>query len=495
MKDTLKYFLLALVVGLGACTDDFLESEPTEFISTDRMAEMGGQNPEIFNGTIRGLYTLMYQTGTGGSTGHDDFGQKGFDIYSDLLSGDMVLGGYNYGWYKDIATLASTVDYRDVDNYRAWRYYYRIIRAANTIIDGLGGNDVVLDTDNEKWQMGQAKTMRAYSYFYLANFYLTEYDVNSAALPLYLSLEDKNLGLSTGADVWNQIKSDLEQSVVLLDGYSREGIHGVNKDVANGLLAYTYLTMGDYANAASTAQEVIDNGYAIVPFDYVVGGSAIPRNAFSYYNGEGADWIWGMDLTLDQGLDLVSWWGQVDLFTYSYAWAGDPKTMDMGLYNSIPETDLRKYWFLDPWAEGLNYPIYKFYDEGRSIGGQREVTSDYVYMRIEEMYLIKAEAEAFDNKDTEAKITLSSLVVERNADPSYLDALSGQDLKDEIYKQWRVEMWGEGKSYLAMKRNHATVVREGHIDHDGVAIPSNDDRLTFDIPYQEIQDNPNISRN
>lgn len=43
-----------------------------------------------------------------------------------------------------------------------------------------------------------------------------------------------------------------------------------------------------------------------------------------------------------------------------------------------------------------------------------------------------------------------------------------------------------------MKRNKATITREGHIDLN-ISIPYNDSRLTFKIPYQEIQDNPNIN--
>jgi len=405
----------------------------------------------------------------------------------------MVLGGYNYGWYKDIATMASTLDYTDNDNYRAWRYYYRIIRAANGIIDGLGGNDVTLEDQDQKYQMGIAKTMRAYCYFYLASLYATEYGGSTEILPIYTSQEDTNMPLSTSDQVWTLIKSDLEEAVTLLAGYERkEGLQQVNEDVANAFLAYTYLTLGEYPEAAATAQKVINKGYAIIPMDLAAYNGSNLRNAFSYIDGEGADWIWGMDLTLDQGLDLISWWGQVDIFTYSYAWAGDPKTMDMGLYNSIRADDVRKSQFADPWGESLNYPISKFYSEFRpTLGKQREITADYVYMRVEEMHLIKAEALAFDNQDGAAQTAIEALLNERVADPSYITGLTGQDLKDEIYKQWRIEMWGEGKSYLAMMRNKATITREGHIEFNE-SIEYNDDRLTFEIPYQEIQDNPNI---
>ena len=44
----------------------------------------------------------MYTFGVGGTTGHDDFGQKGIDIYTDMLESDMVLAALNYGWYSPL---------------------------------------------------------------------------------------------------------------------------------------------------------------------------------------------------------------------------------------------------------------------------------------------------------------------------------------------------------------------------------------------------------
>lgn len=38
--------------------------------------------------------------------------------------------------------------------------------------------------------------------------------------------------------------------------------------------------------------------------------------------------MWGADITLDMGLNLVSWWGQMDCHTYSYQSVGDYKTID-----------------------------------------------------------------------------------------------------------------------------------------------------------------------
>ncbi|HEU4610273.1 MAG TPA: hypothetical protein VFS31_19270, partial [Chitinophagaceae bacterium] len=80
-------------------------------------------------------------------------------------------------------------------------------------------------------------------------------------------------------------------------------------------------------------------------------------------------------------------------------------------------------------------------------------------------------------------------------DVSYLDGLSGQDLLNEIYLQSRIELWGEGKSYLAMKRNKATITRgTNHLYEAGNSFQYNDPRLTFVIPQAEVLNNPNLDK-
>ena len=110
------------------------------------------------------------------------------------------------------------------------------------------------------------------------------------------------------------------------------------------------------------------------------------------------------------------------------------------------------------------------------------------------MHLLAAEFAAKSGNEASAQTNLKALVSQRVPDASYIDALSGPALQSEIYLQTRIELWGEGKSYLAMKRNKATVTRgSNHLSFVGEAIPYNDERLTFEIPEGEIQFNPFIS--
>lgn len=491
-------FVALLLFGITGCEKDFLEVQPTEFLTEDQIAEAAKNNPDVIAGSISGIYTLMFQTGTGGTDlDHDDFGQKGYDIYSDFLSSDLVLSVSTYGWYRRLTEYTVTTDYTNNGNYKPWRYYYRIIRSANSVIAALGGNDAVPELDANKHLMGQAKALRAYGYFYLTQFYATNYDPSAEILPIYTDPTQPNQPKSTAQEVYNLIVKDLTDAISLLETFQRTAKNEVNKYVAEGLLAYTYAVMGgneNYAKAKDLTNDIIQNGgFTLMDSTEVVYTGDPALGGFNNVSTPG--WMWGVDITLDNGLDLVSWWGQMDAYTYSYQWAGDRKAIDKGLYDAIPANDVRKGQFYpDNASDYYLVPLYKFYDPGRTIGGQRNITTDYVYMRVAEMYLLNAEAAAKSGDETTAKTSLKELLKLRISDPGYVDGLSGQALLDEIYLQTRIELFGEGKSYLAMKRNQATIVRgSNHLSYVGEPVPYNDPRLTFEIPQSEIQNNPFIN--
>lgn len=502
MKKLFIYSLSAIsILAISySCSDDFLDAKPTEFLTSEQISEASSHNPDVIAGTMKGIYTLMFETGTGGTDlDHDDFGQKGYDIYSDMLCGDMALTVSTYGWYRTgITEFQATTDYTNIANYKPWRYYYRIIRSANTVIDAIGGNDVIPELEENKHILGQAKAIRAYAYFYLTQFFAESYNPSAEILPIYTDPNVPNQPKSTTQEVFDLMIKDLTDAISLLDNFNRSQKNEINKYVAKGLLAYVYGAMDGNENAIKAkdlAFDVINNGgFPIMSADEIAyTGPDDLVGGFNDVNTPG--WMWGVDLTSDNGLDLVSWWGQVDAYTYSYQWAGDRKGIDSDLYAKIPATDARKVQFW-PTTTSDYYlsPRNKFYDPARVLGGQRTVTTDYVYMRVAEMYLLHAETAARSGDEGAAKSSLKALLNLRLPSTTYVDGLTGQALLNEIYLQTRIELWGEGKSYLAMKRNKATVTRgANHLSNVGIPIPYNDDRLTFEIPQSEVQNNPFIN--
>ena len=477
MKNLLKImFATALILSVSSCSDSLLDnsgvsgkSQPTEFITSDQLSEASKTNLGIPAAFVGGIYAQMIQFGSGGTGGHDDFGHKGYDIFGDMLSGDMALSVSTYGWYRaDITEFQAPLDFTRGRNRMPWRFYYRIVRSSNTVIQNLGGNNAVPENPTNKYAMGQAKTMRAWAYFYLTQYFEKEYKASQPILPLYTEPISTNLPKSTAAEVYDLMESDLTDAISLLDGFSRTAKNEINQDIAKGILAYVLGAKGDRdADVANLTQDVISSG------NYTMQTASEVTNCFCNVNDP--SWMWGIDIVENNGLGLVSWWGQVDAYSYSYAWAGDYKAIDASLYASIPADDARKAQFYSVTTSGRYLqPLFKFYASGQIGGTSTTVTADYVYMRVEEMYLLNAEANARAGNEPAARTSLKALLANRVPDNSYVDALSGAALQNEIYKQTRIELWGEGKSYLAMKRNKATTVRgSNHLSFVGVPIPYN----------------------
>lgn len=492
LNNKFKAFALVGMIALATgCSEDFLDTPgTTSFINSQDLGTSAIKNPKLFDATLSGIYSALINTGTGGTTDHDDFGQKGYDIFSDMLSSDMALSTSTYGWYRRFTSYQTTTDNTRIENYKPWRFYYRIIRGTNVFINSIGGNDAVPSTDEGKHAMGQAKAIRAYAYFYLSQFYIKEYTPTSKVLPILTDPSQSSIPQSTTEEVYNLMIKDLTEAVNLLNGFTRKSKNQINQDVAKALLAYVYGAMNTpdaNAKAKTLTSQIINSGsYPLMSSSEVVGG-------FNDINTPG--WMWGFDLTLDMGFDLISWWGQMDVFTYSYQWAGDNKSIDAGLYDLIPANDIRKTQFLFNPSSGYHLiPFRKFYDSARQIGGQRNVVTDYVFMRVAEMYLLNAEFAAKTGDEATAKTSLKAVVSKRVPDATYIDALSGQALLDEIYLQTRIELFAEGKSYLAMKRFKATIKRgSNHLSNVGESVPYNADKLTWTIPLSEIQNNPFIN--
>jgi len=495
MKKSLIYWVLTASLLFAGCSKDFLDPERnTSVLTNEDFANYADVNPALIEGTLNGIGSFMVQDQGVVSGAHYDFGQKGVDIWLDLLSGDMALSANTYGWYQNTANLVSTIDYTRTENRIMWQYYYKIINIANNVIQNLGGNEANPVSASARVSLGQAKAYRAYAYFYLAQIFQRSYDPAQPILPYYDGYTT-NVAKVPASQIYGLIVSDLNNAITLLEGFSRPSKDRIDQNVAKGLLAYTYAAMGNYTDAKVVADDIVSNsGYPLTTKNQL----AFPGAGSGFNDVNTASWMWGYDITTDMGQQLINWWGQIDYYTYSYAFAGDRKSIDDLLYASIPSTDVRRSQF-GTTGTTARMPINKFFDPGRTGGGQQIITTDYIFMRIEEFYLLSAEASAKTGDEATAKDRLRDLLAIRlsggaAAADAYVDALSGQDLINAIYKQTRIEMWGEGKSYLALKRNQATVTRgTNHVFRANQSFLYSIDEMSFQIPALELNNNSSIT--
>ena len=112
-------------------------------------------------------------------------------------------------------------------------------------------------------------------------------------------------------------------------------------------------------------------------------------------------------------------------------------------------------------------------------------------MRIEEMYLIGAEAALRNNEPEKAKVLLKFLLDQRDPNAANtVDALNPSELSDMIYYNWRVEMWGEGRALATFKRFGKQKIRgNNHYNGAGESVSVTDINLTFQTPNGEINTN------
>lgn len=505
------YFTL-LVLGTSGCSKEFLEAEPQGSQISERtinrynkeIPEVGAQLTEaIFNG----LYAWMYTPGAGGTDEHSDFGQKSFDLRLDILSGDFVKILPGYGHFTQLQELKSTTDYTNLENYIPWRFYYRLIFTANRIIKTIGGNDAQPTTPETMSSFGQALAMRAFSYYYLTQLFASEYKPEADLCPLLTSVKDLDKPVATQAEIYEQIIKDFKRAIELLSeaekkNKRRADKYQVNSDVAKAYLAYTFAAMGNYEEVEKLTQEIIMSK-AYSPFtikdilyphyDKVDSTKEIygPKTEKSGMgNSKLPGVMWGIAINPDMRINLRSFPGMINFFYYSYAAAGDGLHLSDAI--KFHDGDLRKHQFVD----GL--PINKFYHKGRTKFGVREVEDDYIYLRYDEMILLDVEAKAMLNKDEEARKELKEYLKDRFEKPdnlSYLDNLSGEQLKDEVYLQIRTEFVGEGRSLMAARRFKKEITYGANrydVHNRGKKINYNDPALSFKIPENERLNNINL---
>lgn len=496
--------MAAALVSFSSCSEDFLDREPDgNFITPSQIEKSAAWNPKILLGETQGITTSLIRWQAGGSTDQHDFGQKSIDIATDLISHDMVFSqGCSYGFFRNEAQGTAIGTYGNRTS-TAWFTYFKVIDACNFSFTTVGSDEVEPTDAQNKLYFAQAKAARAYAYLQLETLYAGNYetDKDKKVLPIYREQSDTYHAPETNEKVYEQILFDLDGAIAAFKNAADAGVTGTTLDqpsiaVAYTLKAYAYLQMGEYARAKANADLAIETS----------GKSILPENKlnFGFNTINNDDWMWGVDITADNTGGLCTFWGMMDLYTYSYVAAGDWKVINSDLFNEIPETDARRNWFTtSPYykryqgtaAEPLCLmPTGKFHSAiSSTIMGDRSWESDIHFMRIEECYLIAAEAEARQDNLSSACTYLKAILDNRDeAKAQAISSMNKAQLLDELFYEWRVEMWGEGKSLMTFKRFKKDIETSAENDYfnEQGHIPYDSDKIIFKIPNYELQYNP-----
>lgn len=474
---------IASMVALGACSDiDDIVPEGGTMLETQLKATTS-IIPSRADATFSGMYTKLgdpLSFGRFASDRPDDFGFVMMAFSNDLEAADIVGQNNNYNWFSTCSELTTrNADY--ANPYIRYRGVYDEVARANDVIKAYG--EITAETSAEiKYKVAQAYAIRAFCYLNIAPYFQFNYKTSSdkPCVPLVTetTTDFTNNPRAAVKEIYDQIVSDLDFAIANLDGYTRPDKSKIDKQVAYGLRARANLDMGKYAEAASDAAAAAQ-GYTPASMAEV--------STPSFYNITDHNWLWGYDMTMDVAKAFPyatssSWIRSFSANGYS-AGTGTYFCINNLLYDKIPDSDVRKGWWVDadlnsPLLDGLTWGSLKgqqiateeIADEKMiflpytnvkfgmyTIGGTTN-EEDWPFMRVEEMLLIQAEG-LIKSGQTAAGVQVLNDFVRTYRDPQYNAEATGRKIEDEVWFQRRVELWGEGFSNSDTRRLGKPLVR------------------------------------
>lgn len=509
-----KYiYVMTLAAGLlGACTD--LDTYPEgATITEDQKEDVADLQPE--KKVVAATNTVMaaFYRRNAIFSGDFDCGYPGMMIALDTRGYDMVSTTANYNWFLEPLTY-SDVSYDNQFDRFYWSTLYNQIYACNQLLKLNDGGEA--ESAAVRFYRAQAYAVRAFDYWVLAQLYQHTYagHEGSPCVPIVTEENDEKIAYegcprASVEEVYAQILSDLNRALDLLQGnsVSRTDKRFVDRAAVHGLRARVYLTMQRWTDALADAEAAIAGAGAPYAREEV----AMP----SFVSAADHAWMWGIvTAETDDVVNtvIVNFPSHVCTFVGGgYTQYDAYRMVNKKLFGSIEKSDVRRGWWLDEnrLSANLNstqtsyiaqkgFPAYtnvKFAPYNNEVGTSLNA-SDIPLMRVEEMYLIKAECLGMSGQLAEGRRFLQEFVRGyRNA--SYqCTATNVADFRDEVYRQRRIELWGEGLSYFDILRLGKDMDRRGggYVNPEIIYnIPAGDNALIYRIPQAEEEQNIQIS--
>ncbi len=526
MKDKLITIICAiLVAGTFGC-EGFLDTKPADEISDELISKDVAKLEMVLMNAYQDLY---------GGEGFGYRGLIGMQLYLDLRGSDVVSVDVGTGWdYQYIYQYNATVTEASGAASYFWNYFYQEIRQLNTVlkyIDDAPGSD-----DVRQRVKGEALALRAYCYFCLAQLYQQTYVGNEELKNVILRTEpvdpaDVNMKRASSRDVYDLIRADLSGAINLLEPAGGSRSMHINRNIAQAMLAKVSMVTNEWTVAETMASQSRQGFGIMEATDYLKGFSLNP-----YMNDENnPEWMWYLPQTVTTSVGdatPMASWGNRN--RSSIKWETDMVFANEELLALYEPGDIRfsqfwqrndrvnpatgeNYWTSNKYSEFFNGP---FTSSNSMSAGGRKINPDYTgtepgaeeifnmlsdnaipatyigqlnLIRAADLLLIEAEAKARQQgKEGQALALLNELRVKRNA--STLTGLTGTALVDEIVRERRRELYGEGTCLFDILRTKQGLVRStAHSTR--VNFPAGDYRFITQIPSGEFTYNKALDIN
>lgn len=463
MKKFRNFLVGCFIIFSCSSCEDYLDVQPTVDVSEQQLFKNLSGLEVVLNGMYKYMMTASYGTGNG------IFGMQQYNLTSspDLWVTEVGNLLYFSSVFQSVRTESGGAPAN-----RAWEYNYTLINHANIILENV---DNYPDQPELAAEIrGQALAVRGWAYFNLVRYYQQTFSIakNEPGVPIYLDRATPERDQKDRASVqavYDQVLSDLNGSLGLLEGWNRPSMEYINEDIVNGILAQVHLTMENWSEAANHAQAARTN-YSLMSGDEY-------RSGFDVANSE---WMWGFRQTENDNIqrdNLFSIWNFNQHRPAGTVPGGEMLKANENFVELFDENDFRnQFFYIEGGILNSGWASNKFRDDDTNYLG------DMIVMRAAEMLLIEAEALAKQGRDSEALSLLNDLQAARNVENP--TAGTGE-IFETIWIERRKELYSEGLIFWDLLRLQKDLVKAGDA-RDQFTIPARSYRFILQIPDNEL---------
>lgn len=440
MKSTINSLIILLFI-LTACNKK-LDVLPQNTVPSDQIKTEDDVRAVLFGG---------YSTWQNANA----FGEK-YNTFSELLinGGDIEWAG-TFETYGDLHMNVQVKTAPEI--YQVWANSYHTIATANIVLSKL---DILKGAEKTEVE-GEAKFLRGVTYYALVNLFALPYSAGATnpGVPVILQpvegyepARDK-LPRKTVGEVYTQIVSDLTDAAAKMPEESSD--FRADKYSALAFLSRVYLSQAKYAEAATAADEVINNSGRSLASTF--------DKAFNNASNSSED-IFAIQQTSQSNSGTTN-------FGMAAFYAGDPEGRGE---IQISASHVAKYEAGDDRGA--------FFYDGSSISGSdgiltakwRDLYKAIPVIRLAEMYLTRAEANFRKGGAPIGATPLDDVNEIRNrAGLADLGSIASADV---IVKERYLELAFEGERFYTVKRLRLTIGGK----------PFDDPKMILPIPQREI---------
>lgn len=456
-KNTLKIGMTSAAAGLLFVGCDFLTKTPQAVESKDVFWKTEDQA----NKALIGAYD---PAGWGGTTETYEW------MIGDIMSDDAVKGGEGPNDFAEVEQMRNFNT--TADNFvleERWQANYYGIGRCNQVIENIPKMpaSAFADAATPARLIAEAKFLRGFYYFELVNTF--------GAVPISTKVLTKSeycFAKSTVDQVWAQIIADFTDAAAGLPEKGATDVGRATKSAALGMLAKSYVYTGDWAKAATTADQVISSGVYSLDADFTTIFTQAHQNdsesifEIQHTNDGTADWGddnegtitqifqgprgnaqpgaevgWGFDIPTD---DLNKLFDKAKDTRYHATILNVGDTLWPGMANdtlvAVPENPLNRN----------NKKYFWEYNAPSNVPAMSDDPANWRVMRYADLLLLRAEAAV--HLDDLPKATTLLNQIRTRAKVDLVTALPAGTALDTVYLERRKELALEGQRYFDLVR-------------------------------------------